>query len=74
MVHFGAIDDFAFTMTRGPNGTDVLIRGHSLDGTKLGGHGANGSSGGSSGSSGGASRTRRLSEGPFHLKPRASTG
>lgn len=68
MVRFGAIDDFAFTMTRGASGTDVAIRGHSLDGTKLGGHGANGSSGSSSGAGGGSDETTL--EGPFHLSAR----
>jgi hypothetical protein len=60
LVHFGAIDDFAFTMTRGPGGTDIAIRGHSLDGTKLGGHGASGSSG----------KDDTTLDGPFRLSAR----
>ena len=57
LIHFGAIDDFSFNMTRGPAGTDIAVRGHSLDGTKLGGRGTGGSG-------------DTTLEGPFHLSAR----
>jgi hypothetical protein len=60
-VHFGAIDDFSFTMTRGASGsTDIAVRGRSLDGTRLAGRG--------SGSSGTGSDTTL--DGPFHVDAR----
>jgi len=57
LIHFGAIDDFSFNMTRGPAGTDIALRGRSLDGTKLGGRGTGGSG-------------DTTLEGPFHLSAR----
>jgi len=57
LIHFGAIDDFSFNMTRGPAGTDIAVRGRSLDGTKLGGRGTGGSG-------------DTTLEGPFHLSAR----
>jgi hypothetical protein len=40
-VHAGAVNDFSFMMNRGPsNGTEIIIRGHSLDGSKIGRRGA----------------------------------
>ena len=32
----GSANDFALTYTEGPNGADIFIRGHSVDGTALG--------------------------------------
>jgi len=60
MIHFGAIDDFSFVMTRGASGTDIAVRGHSLDGTKLA----------SRGSSSGSSGADTTLEGPFHIAAR----
>src|SRR6201999_2735795 len=53
-VHFGAANDFSFNMTRGAAGANITVRGHSLDGTHLAGHG----------SGGGGDTTF---EGPFHV-------
>ena len=60
MIHFGAIDDFSFNLTRGVSGTDIAVRGRSLDGTRLA----------SRGSSGGSSGTDTTLEGPFHISAR----
>jgi len=35
-IHIGAQNDFALTVTRGVYGIDVSVRGHSLDGSRLG--------------------------------------
>ncbi len=35
-IHIGAQNDFALTVTRGVYGIDVSLRGHSLDGSRLG--------------------------------------
>ncbi len=39
-VHLGSQNDFALTMTRGSYGTELLLRGHSLDGSRLGHRGS----------------------------------
>lgn len=42
-IKFGAIDDFAFTMTRGSGLTEISVRGKSLDGTRLASRGGSSS-------------------------------
>jgi len=54
-IRFGPIDDFSFGMTRGPSGTDIVIHGRSLDGTRLA-------------SQSGGDDTRI--DGPFHINVR----
>ncbi|HVU20976.1 MAG TPA: AsmA-like C-terminal domain-containing protein, partial [Rhizomicrobium sp.] len=39
-IHFGAANDFSFNLMKGPSGATVTVRGRSLDGSRLGGHGA----------------------------------
>jgi hypothetical protein len=42
MVHAGALNDFAIDLAEGPpNGLNVVVTGHSADGTALGRHNAN---------------------------------
>jgi len=41
-VHFGAANDFSFNMTRGASGVNITVKGRSLDGSHLGGHGNGG--------------------------------
>jgi hypothetical protein len=41
-VHFGAANDFSFNMTRGAGGANITVKGRSLDGTHLAGHGGGG--------------------------------
>jgi len=53
VVRIGQVNDFSLTMTRGPQGSDIIVRGHSLDGSRLGGHGSNGSG--------------QQLDGPFHI-------
>ncbi len=60
-IKFGAIDDFAFTMTRGPAGTEISVRGKSLDGTKLASRG---------GSNSAANDNDTTLEGPFKISAR----
>jgi Protein of unknown function/AsmA-like C-terminal region len=52
-VHFGAANDFSFNMTKGASGANITVKGKSLDGSHLGGHG-----------NGGGDMTL---EGPFHV-------
>ncbi|HTT96588.1 MAG TPA: DUF3971 domain-containing protein [Rhizomicrobium sp.] len=52
-VHFGAANDFSFNMTRGASGANITVRGRSLDGTHLAGHGGGGGD--------------MSFEGPFHV-------
>ena len=35
-VRMGPLNDLSFQLSRGPNGDDYLLRGHSLDGSKIG--------------------------------------
>ena len=51
-VHFGAANDFSFNMTRGTSGVNITVKGKSLDGSHLGGHGNGGD---------------MTLEGPFHV-------
>jgi hypothetical protein len=39
-VHFGATNDFSFSMARGASGTTITLKGRSLDGSHLGGEGS----------------------------------
>jgi hypothetical protein len=64
-VHFGAVDDFSFNMTRGPSGQEISIRGHSLDGSRIAGKGK-GEASASSGSTGGPGNDMSF-EGHFHI-------
>ena len=41
-VHFGAANDFSFYMTKGASGANITVKGKSLDGSHLGGHGNGG--------------------------------
>jgi hypothetical protein len=45
-VRIGASDDFSLNVTRGPNGIDILMRGHSLDGSRIASRGSGSSGGG----------------------------
>jgi len=64
-IKFGAIDDFAFTLTRGSAGTEISVRGKSLDGTRLASRGGSGSGSGSGGTADNTSL-----EGPFRIGAR----
>ncbi|MBV8976209.1 MAG: AsmA-like C-terminal domain-containing protein [Alphaproteobacteria bacterium] len=55
VIRFGAVDDFSLGMTRGPSGSDIILRGRSLDGTRLAAEGD--------------SSDAKL-EGPFHINVR----
>lgn len=41
MVRMGVLNDLSFQMTRGPIGDTYILRGHSLDGSKIGHNGSN---------------------------------
>jgi hypothetical protein len=45
-VRMGPLNDLSFQLARGPNGDDYLLRGHSLDGSKIGRTGSNEQPGG----------------------------
>ncbi|HUE66474.1 MAG TPA: AsmA-like C-terminal domain-containing protein [Rhizomicrobium sp.] len=45
-LKMGALNDLSFQLSRGPNGDDYLLRGHSLDGSKIGRTGSNEQPGG----------------------------
>jgi hypothetical protein len=42
-VRFGQQNDFSLNVARSPAGVEIVLRGHSLDGTRLAGHGSDGS-------------------------------
>lgn len=42
-VRVGQLDDFSLNLTRSPAGVEIVLRGHSLDGSRLAGHGSDGS-------------------------------
>jgi hypothetical protein len=42
-VRAGPLDDFSLNVARSPAGVEIILRGHSLDGTRLAGHGSDGS-------------------------------
>jgi len=62
-VHFGAANDFSFNLTRNQSGQEISIRGHSLDGSRLGGKGKNEDTPSGSGGSG----HDMTLEGPFRV-------
>ena len=41
-VRVGPLDDFSLNLTRGASGVEIVLRGHSLDGSRLGRHGSGG--------------------------------
>jgi hypothetical protein len=43
VVRFSQLDDFSLNVERGPAGVEIVLRGHSLDGSRLAGHGSDGS-------------------------------
>ncbi|HEX4178104.1 MAG TPA: AsmA-like C-terminal domain-containing protein, partial [Rhizomicrobium sp.] len=45
-VRMGALNDLSFQLSHGANGDDYLLRGHSLDGSKIGRNGSNEQPGG----------------------------
>jgi len=58
-VRVGSNEDFSLNLKRDGSGTDIAIRGHSLDGTRLASKG-----------SGGNGDDDQLIEGPFHISAR----
>ncbi|HYS45561.1 MAG TPA: DUF3971 domain-containing protein, partial [Rhizomicrobium sp.] len=48
-VKMGALNDLSFQLSRGSGGDDYLVRGHSLDGSKIGRTGSNEQPGGAAG-------------------------
>ncbi|MEO8301266.1 MAG: DUF3971 domain-containing protein, partial [Rhizomicrobium sp.] len=48
-VRMGPLNDLSFQLSRGSNGDDYLLRGHSLDGSKIGRTGSNEQPGGTAG-------------------------
>ncbi|MBV9046466.1 MAG: AsmA-like C-terminal domain-containing protein [Alphaproteobacteria bacterium] len=58
----GNTNDFSLTMTRGPAGQDIAIRGRSIDGTQLARRGSNTGKG-----SGGPAKSDATFDGPFHI-------
>jgi hypothetical protein len=48
-VRMGPLNDLSFQLARGSNGDDYLLRGHSLDGSKIGRTGSNEQPGGAAG-------------------------
>jgi hypothetical protein len=62
-VRSGVSNDFSFVMQRGPDGIDIAVRGHSLDGTQLARRGSN------SGRNG-PSRAGPTFDEPFHINAR----
>jgi hypothetical protein len=56
----GSSEDFSLNLRRDPSGTDIAIRGRSLDGTRLA----------SRGSSNGGNDDDKSIEGPFHISAR----
>ncbi|HWA90036.1 MAG TPA: AsmA-like C-terminal domain-containing protein [Rhizomicrobium sp.] len=65
-IKFGAIDDFAFTLTRNAGTTEIVLRGRSLDGTKLASRGSSSANGGA----GSASDSSTTIDGPFKINAR----
>lgn len=71
-IKFGAIDDFSFNMTRGQGGTEISLRGHSLDGTKLASRGGSKKSdaGGNGATAAAVGNDTASIEGPFKISAR----
>ena len=67
-VKSGATNDFSFILKRDASGSDITVRGHSIDGTKLASRGSStGAKGGTSGGRGGAARSDSIFDGAFHI-------
>jgi hypothetical protein len=62
-VRMGALNDLSFQLTRGPSGDDYVLRGHSLDGSKIGRNGSNEQPGGAQA----AAQTDDTPEGRLHV-------
>jgi Protein of unknown function/AsmA-like C-terminal region len=60
-VKMGPLNDLSFQLTRGSSGDDYLLRGHSLDGSKVGRNGSNDLPGGA------AAQVDDTPEGRFHI-------
>jgi hypothetical protein len=60
-VKMGPLNDFSFQLARGAGGDDYLVRGHSLDGSRVGRNGSNEAPGG------GATAQDETPEGHFHI-------
>jgi AsmA-like C-terminal region/Protein of unknown function len=63
-VRMGPLNDLSFQLSRGPNGDDYLLRGHSLDGSKIGRTGSNEQPGGTAAA---AAPPDDTPEGRFHI-------
>jgi hypothetical protein len=66
-IKAGSTNDFALTLTRGPAGLDITLRGRSVDGTRLASRGS--SSGGGKGG-GKSARSDSFFDEPFHIDAR----
>lgn len=67
LVKFGAVNDFSFNLNRANGGTEITLRGRSLDGTRLATRGSNkGADGGASAASG----VDTSIDGPFRISAR----
>jgi hypothetical protein len=64
-VRMGPLNDLSFQLSRGTAGDDYLLRGRSLDGSKIGRNGSNEQPG-----SGGAAAPDDTPEGRFHISAR----
>jgi len=63
-VKMGTLNDLSFQLSRGAGGDDYLLRGHSLDGSKIGRTGSNEQPGG------GVAAPNDTPEGHFHIDAR----
>jgi Protein of unknown function/AsmA-like C-terminal region len=66
-VRMGALNDLSFQLSRGANGDDYLLRGHSLDGSKIGRTGSNEQLGGTQAA---AQPDQDIPEGRMHVDAR----
>jgi hypothetical protein len=62
-VRMGALNDLSFQLSRGSNGDDYQLRGHSLDGSRIGRNGSNEQPGGAQA----AAQTDDMLEGRLHI-------
>jgi hypothetical protein len=62
-VRMGPLNDLSFQLSHGPNGNDYLLRGHSLDGSKIGRTGSSEQLGGTQA----AMQTDESIQGRFHI-------
>jgi hypothetical protein len=67
LVKFGAINDFSFNLNRANGGTEITLRGRSLDGTRLATRGSNKSADGGASP---ASSVDTSIDGPFKISAR----